>query len=108
MSLIDVTVPTPDGAADASLHTPAGPGPWPAVIMYPDAGGTRDVFRQMGDRLATDGYAVLVPDIYYRAGGYEPFSMATVFSDPDERQRLGALAGSLTAARVAVGRHCVR
>jgi len=98
---IDVEVPTSDGAAGASLHAPEGSGPWPAVIMYPDAGGTRPVFRQMGDRLAAQGYVVLVPDIYYRAGGYEPFEMSTVFSDPDERQRLGVLAGSLTSARVA-------
>ena len=98
---LDVDVPTPDGAAGSSLHVPDGSGPWPAVIMYPDAGGTRGVFREMGGRLARDGFVVLVPDIYYRAGGYEPFSMATVFTDPDERQRLGALAGSLTPERVA-------
>ncbi len=98
---LDVDVPTPDGSAGSSLHVPEGEGPWPAVIMYPDAGGTREVFREMGARLAQDGYVVLVPDIYYRAGGYEPFRMATVFTDPDERQRLGALAGSLTPERVA-------
>ena len=98
---LDVDIPTPDGSASSSLQVPDGEGPWPAVIMYPDAGGTRGVFREMGGRLASDGYVVLVPDIYYRAGGYEPFSMATVFTDPDERQRLGALAGSLTPDRVA-------
>jgi carboxymethylenebutenolidase len=101
MPMIDVEVPTQDGAAGASLHVPEGAGPWPGVIMYPDAGGTRGVFREMGDRLAGEGYVVLVPDVYYRAGGYEPFSMDTAFSDPDERKRLGALAGSLTAPRVA-------
>jgi carboxymethylenebutenolidase len=99
--MIDVEVPTEDGVAGASLHVPEGSGPWPAVIMYPDAGGTRGVFRQMGERLAGEGYVVLVPDVYYRAGGYEPFSMDTVFTDPDERQRLGTLAGSLTPAMVA-------
>lgn len=99
---LDVDVPTPDGAAGSSLHVPDGAGPWPALIMYPDAGGTRQVFRDMGARLAGEGYVVLVPDIYYRAGGYEPFSMATVFTDPDERQRLGGLAGSLTPERMAV------
>jgi carboxymethylenebutenolidase len=98
---IDVEVPTQDGLAGASLHVPEGPGPWRAVIMYPDAAGTRGVFREMGDRLAAEGYVVLVPDVYHRAGGYEPFSIATVFSDPDERRRLMTLAGSVTAAMVA-------
>jgi carboxymethylenebutenolidase len=96
MPTFDVEVATDDGKAAASLHVPIGDGPWPAVIMYPDAGGTRAVFRQMGEQLAADGFVVLVPDIYFRSGGYEPFSMATVFTDPDERQRLGALASMLT------------
>src|SRR5687768_10863097 len=101
VTTIDVDVPVGDGAtAGASLHTPDGSGPWPGVIMYPDAGGAREVFRQMGDRLAAEGYVVLVPDIYHRSGGYEPFSMATAFSDPAERRRLGRLMGSLTSARV--------
>jgi len=81
---LDVDVPTADGVAAASLHLPEGPGPWPGVILYPDAGGTREVFREMGARLAGagHGYVVLVPDINYRTGGYESFSMDTVFSDP--------------------------
>ena len=52
----------------------------------------------MGDRLADLGFVVLVPDVYYRTGGYEPFTLATVFSDPTERQRLMTLAGTLTPA----------
>jgi carboxymethylenebutenolidase len=69
--------------------------------MYPDAGGTRDVFRQMGDRLTEQGYVVLVPDIYYRSAGYEPFAMGTVFTDPDERRRLGLLMSTMTPEAVA-------
>jgi carboxymethylenebutenolidase len=99
--MIDVDVTTPDGVASASLHVPTGSGPWPAVLMYPDAGSTRPVFREMGDRLAGERFVVLVPDIYYRSAGYEPFSMATVFSDPDERARLSQLVASLTPAAVA-------
>jgi carboxymethylenebutenolidase len=97
--MTEVEVPTPDGNASATLHQPEGAGPWPAVIMFPDAGSTREVFRQMGDRLAEDGYVVLVPDVYYR-DDYEPFDLGTAFSDPDERQRLGALMATLTPERI--------
>jgi carboxymethylenebutenolidase len=96
MSRADVTITTPDGACAATLHTPDGTGPWPAVILYPDAGGVRETFREMADRLAGLGYAVLLPDVYYRMGGFEPFHMDTVFTDPAERTRLMGLAGSLS------------
>jgi carboxymethylenebutenolidase len=101
MTTIDVDVPMEDGTAAASLHVPEGSGPWPAVILYPDAGSTRGVFREMADRLAGEGYVVLVPDIYYRSPAYEPFSIATVFTDPGERARLGALAQALTGDALA-------
>ncbi|MDT7751413.1 MAG: carboxymethylenebutenolidase [Pseudonocardiales bacterium] len=100
MSRTDVTVPTGDGACAATLHTPSGGGSWPAVILYPDAGGVRETFSAMADRLAGLGYAVLLPDVYYRSGGYAPFDLATVFSDPAERERLSALATSVTAAMI--------
>lgn len=99
MPSTDVTVTTPDGACAASFHVPSGDGPWPAAILYPDAGGFRPTFAEMGERLSAFGYVVLVPDIYYRSGGYEPFSMATVFTDPDERQRLGELVAALPAEK---------
>ena len=62
----DVTVSTPDGSADAALFHPAGPGSWPAVLVWPDILGLRPVFRQMGRRLAAQGYVVLVPNPFYR------------------------------------------
>ena len=104
----DVLISTPDGTCDATLHTPAGSGPWPAVIMFPDAGGVRDTFHVMAQRLADLGYAVLLPNIYYRAGAYEPFDLTTVFTVPEERDRLMSLAGSVTKKVAArdTGRRC--
>ena len=96
MTQRDVSIPTPDGTCDASLHTPAGAGPWPAVIMFPDAGGVRATFHAMAQRLADLGYAVLLPNMYYRLGEFEPFDLHTVFTDPDERKRLMALVSSVT------------
>jgi len=92
-----VEIATEDGTSGASLHLPDGPGPWPAVIMYPDAGGLRDAFLDMGERLAGLGYVTLVPDFYYRHGGFAPFDMRTVFGEPAERARLMGLVGSVTA-----------
>ena len=96
MPRTEVSITTPDGDCAATLHTPDGTGPWPAVILYPDAGGVRETFRAMADRLSGRGYAVLLPDVYYRAGGFEPFDMDTVFTDPGERTRLMLLVSGLT------------
>jgi carboxymethylenebutenolidase len=100
MGAIDVEMVTADGTCGVSVHLPEGSGPWPAVIMYPDAGGVRGTFRVMGERLAGLGYVTLVPDVYYRSGGYEPFDLATVFTDSEERARLMGLAGSLTSEMI--------
>ena len=96
----DVQIPTPDGVSDGSLHIPDGDGPWPGVLIYPDAGGLRDTFREMGDRMAALGYVALVPDVFYRAGDWAPFDMATLFSNPDERARLGSLMSALTNDKI--------
>jgi carboxymethylenebutenolidase len=61
MPRTDVTVLTEDGACAATLHTPSRRGSWPTVILYPDAGGVRETFDAMADRLAGLNYAVLPP-----------------------------------------------
>ena len=73
---LDVRIPAPDGHSRGTLHVPDGDGPWPGVLVFPDAGGVRETFGRMGDRLAGLGYVVLVPDIYYRAGEWAPFDVA--------------------------------
>jgi len=96
MPRITDTVTTADGSCLVSLHTPDGDGPWPGVVMYPDAAGVRPTFRAMADRLAEYGYAVLMPDVYYRDGDWTPFSTATMFDDEGERTRLFAMIARVT------------
>jgi carboxymethylenebutenolidase len=100
MPRLDVQITAPDGTANGSLHVPDGDGPWPGVLMIPDAGGLRDTFRDMGDRLAGLGYVALIPDIYYRGGDWAPFDVNTLFTDPAERARMGGLARALTNDRI--------
>ena len=96
MPTISDAVTTPDGTCPVTLAIPDGEGPWPGVVMYPDAGGTRSTAREMAERLAGLGYVVLLPDVYYRSGKWAPFSMSDVFNDKAERQRLFAMIGSVT------------
>jgi carboxymethylenebutenolidase len=94
----EVSIDTEDGRSSASLQVPEGEGPWPAVIMFTDAGGLRDAFREMGRTMAGLGYVTLVPDIYYRHGEYAPFDMQTVFADAQERERILAMVHSVSTA----------
>jgi len=64
--------------------------------MYVDAGGVRDTMREMAQHLADQGYAVLLPDVYYRRGDWKPFDMRTAFSDHVERTRLMGMVRSVT------------
>ena len=61
----DVTVTTPDGAADGYFVHPAS-GTAPGVLLWPDIFGLRPANRQMAKRLAESGYAVLVVNPFYR------------------------------------------
>jgi carboxymethylenebutenolidase len=101
MPSVRATVTTPDGSCPVTLHTPNGTGPWAGVVMFPDAGGVRPTFQEMADTLAGFGYAVLLPDVYYRDGDWQPFDMLTVFNDADERKRLFGMIGGLTVDKIA-------
>ena len=85
-----VTIRTRDGDCRSHVVTPDGDGPWPAVILYTDAGGIRPALLDMADHLAAAGYAVLLPDLFYRYGPYGPFVPKAVFAG-DVRVILGPL-----------------
>lgn len=86
MSRIDIK--TRDGVCPSYVYRPAGSGPWPAVLVFMDGIGIRPAVLELGERLATHGYFVLLPDLFYRSGFYEPMNPHTVFSDPEQRKVL--------------------
>src|SRR5580700_8775283 len=71
----DVEVKTPDGTCDAAFIHPKN-GSHPGVLIWPDAFGLRPSMRDIGKRIAADGYSVLVPNPFYR------LAKAPVFQDP--------------------------
>ncbi len=95
----NVSVKTPDGTCDAAFFYPkTKSGKHPGVIIWPDAFGLRQATRDMGKRLAAEGYAVLVPNPYYRVGKAPTLDMDTTkfsFQNPDDMTRLRKLMSGL-------------
>lgn len=83
-----VTIETADGNCPAYVYRPAGSGPWPGGLLFMDGIGIRPAMLDVGERLATYGYFVLLPDLFYRCGPYEPMDPRTLFSDPEKRKVL--------------------
>jgi carboxymethylenebutenolidase len=83
-----IKITTKDGVCPSYVSRPAGRGPWPAVLVFMDGIGIRPAMLELGERLAAHGYFVLLPDLFYRSGPYEPMDPRTVFADPVKRDTL--------------------
>lgn len=92
----DVNVPMASGTADAALFYPPGKGPWPAVLIWTDILGLRPVFREMGRRLASQGYVVLVPNPFYRNQKAPIVDGSFDFNKPEDRAKVMPMAAALT------------
>ena len=79
-----VEVRTSDGVADAYLTRPDDDRFHPPVLLIMDAIGLRPRIEAMADRIAADGYVVLAPNVFYRAGR-APVLPLPDFGDPDNR-----------------------
>jgi carboxymethylenebutenolidase len=95
-----VELTTEDGRVPCWIHRPAdaAAAPLPGVLFYPDAGSVRPAMHEMAARVAAMGHVVLMPHIFYRHGDYPPFDLKTVFTVPEERERLMKLVRSLDIA----------
>lgn len=94
-----VNVTTRDGVADCALCLPVAEGRFPAVLLWPDIHGLRSTMEEMGRRLATQGYVVLVPNPFYRMKPAPMPDFKVDFSTPDGRERAMLLVQSQTAER---------
>ena len=63
----EISLVPPDGAMSTFTTRPDEGGPFPAVFFYMDAPGMREELRDMARRIATTGYYVVLPNLYYRS-----------------------------------------
>jgi carboxymethylenebutenolidase len=93
-----VEVKTPDGTCDAVFIHPKT-GSHPGVLIWPDAFGLRPSMREIGKRIAAEGYAVLVPNPFYRVARAPVFESASSFDfqNPTDRAKLQPLMASVNA-----------
>jgi carboxymethylenebutenolidase len=103
MSHEQASIRTKDGNCPAHVFTPAdkSKNKWPAAIFFMDGLAIRPTLFQMGQRLADAGYVVLLPDLFYRAGPYEPLVPKEVFAGGNPRAALAHLFATTDNKRAA-------
>lgn len=87
---------TRDGAMETFVVHPERGGPHPAALLLMDAPGIREELRDMARRLATSGYVVLLPNLYYRAGRDTVFGPGVLEMGDPERDRMRAIRTKMT------------
>jgi len=93
----DIEIKTRDGTAKAAFVPPSpAAGGKAGVILYMDAFGPRASLYEMAERLAGKGYAVLVPDLFYRFGAYGPLDAKTAFTHEETGPRLRKMLAETT------------
>lgn len=91
---------TADGTCSCYAYAAPGDRPAPAVIFFMDGLGIRPDLRRMAERLASNGYFVLLPNLYYRAGETPVLDVATMMNDPAQRDQMMELVRTVTGASV--------
>lgn len=97
MAKQEIEIKTSDGVAKAGLfRSEAASSSKAGIILYMDAFGPRPALDAMAERLAGSGYAVLVPDLFYRKAPYGPFEPKTAFVVDETKVALTALVHGTT------------
>jgi carboxymethylenebutenolidase len=88
-------IKTTDGAMETFVVRPDR-GAHPPVLFLMDAPGIRDELYDMAQRLATVGYAVLLPNLYYRAGRDTKYGPDVLAHGSTEHTRMRAVRTKMT------------
>lgn len=99
MSREKIEIRTKDGICPATVFRPDDNKPYPAVIFFMDGLGIRPAILDMAERLAMYGYVVLMPDMFYRYGKYEPLVPKDVFATGDVMKAIGHLFSTIDNKR---------
>jgi carboxymethylenebutenolidase len=89
-------IQTGDGAMETFVYRPDRGGPFPAVFFLMDAPGIREELRDMARRLATVGYLVLLPNLYYRAGRDTLYGADVLTAGSPDHTRMRAVRTKMT------------
>lgn len=89
-------IATRDGAMESFICHPERHGPHPAILMLMDAPGIREELRDMARRLASIGFYVVLPNLYYRAGRDSVFGPGVLTVGDPERDRMRAIRTKMT------------
>jgi carboxymethylenebutenolidase len=101
MSETKVDVKTADGAAEAFVFTPShGTGPWPGVVYLTDIMGIRPAYHKMAQRLADQGFVVLLPNVFYRGTRLPVLDFVPQMGEERTMKRMGELFQSLPADKM--------
>src|SRR5579864_67235 len=91
-----IEIQTADGTVDGFLYRAADGSRRPGVIHLTDIGGIRSSQKAMASRLATSGYTVLLPNIFYRSGKPPVIDLSAGFENEEVKKRLAELRAALT------------
>ena len=90
-----IAIATRDGATTTFITHPERGGPHPVILFYMDAPAIREELRDMARRLASAGYYVMLPNLYYRSGVMELSELGPM-AETARRERMFALMESLS------------
>ncbi|MFT7648905.1 MAG: carboxymethylenebutenolidase [Candidatus Poriferisodalaceae bacterium] len=83
MNMVETDISTADGEMKTFIYRPEHDGPHPVVLYLMDAPSIRPALHEMASRLASVGYYVMMPYLFYRGGPFREFGM----SDEDMHDR---------------------